>query len=136
MKFQRICDQLCPADQEAVDLYAGLRDGDVVEVQVVVSRRRTGTQSNAMHLWCDRVAKALNEAGYDMLCFPWKEGIEIPFSKEVVKVHHWKPVQIAMTGHESTTKPKTVDYPAIFDVLNRKYASLENPIHVPWPSDS
>lgn len=132
MKFRRICDQLVPADREAAEWYASLSDSDVVEVDVKVLRQRTQTQSAAMHRWCGLLAQELNAAGYDMRAFPFKEGAEIPWTKETVKSNLWRPIQIAMTGHHSTTKPKTVDYPAIYEVLNRKIASSTG-VHVPWP---
>jgi hypothetical protein len=134
LKFQRICDQLCPADDEAAELYASMENGDSVEVTLVVERRRTGTQNNCMWKWCAMLADALNAAGYNVLTFPWKEGAEIDFDKNIVNRKMWVPVQEAMTGHTSTKDPTTVDYQAIYAALSRHFAEKHG-LYVPeWPS--
>jgi len=67
-----------------------------------------------------------------MLAFPWKQGIALEWTGEDVKERLWKPVQKALTGEEKTSKAITLDYPAVYEVLNRKIAS-ETGVHVPWP---
>ena len=133
MKFQRICEQLCPADQEAIELYAGLHDGDVVQVEVVFEKRRSGTQNNCLHQWLSQLAKTLNEAGLDMRAV-LKPTVDIPWTKDSAKAHLWKPVQIAMTGKDSTTKPTTVEYSKIYETITRHLASKHGIEVPPWPS--
>lgn len=133
MKFQRICDQLCPADQEAIELYAGLRDGDVVEVQVVVSKRRTGTQNNSMWKYCDALAKALTDAGFDARTFPWKDGISIDFTKEMVMHKFWRPVMAAMLDKKSTKEMTTKQVNEIYMVVDRA-VSERTGVSVEFPS--
>ena len=43
-------------------------------------------QFNAMHLWCERVADQLNDAGLDMKAV-LKPEVDIPWGKESVKEH-------------------------------------------------
>lgn len=132
MKFRRVCGQLIPVCPEALALYHSLANGDVIDLEVSVKRKRTHAQNASLHLWCKLMADALNAAGIDILSFPWKEGIELPWTKEEVKDRLWRPVQKAMTGEEHTSKATTLDYQAVYEVLNRKIAS-ETGIHVPWP---
>jgi len=60
MKFQRICDQLCPADSEAIALYAGMSNGDTITVEVKGGKRRRSIEQNALYqLWARDYAKHL-----------------------------------------------------------------------------
>lgn len=94
-------------------------------------KQRTPTQNAALHKFCELLATALNDAGFDFREFV-KAGYAVPFTPELVKNHLWRPIQKAVTGKESTTKPETHEYSLIYDVLNVKLA--EHGIHVPWPS--
>lgn len=133
MKFQRICDQLCPADHEAAELYAGLQDGDVVEVQLVVSRRRTMSQNNALHQFLTDLASTLNEAGLDMRTVI-KQDVDIPWTKDSAKQYLWRPIQKALTGKESTAEAKTPDYNEVYQTLCR-YLGDRLGVQAPqWPS--
>lgn len=133
MRFQKICDQLCPVDQDAIDLYAGLQDGDVIDVEVVVSKRRTGTQNNSLHKWLALLAEALNAAGLDMKTV-LKPEVEIPWTKESAKLYLWRPIQKAMLDKDSTTDATTVEYPQVYATLTR-HLSQKFGLYVPeWPS--
>jgi tRNA U54 and U55 pseudouridine synthase Pus10 len=105
-------------------------DNPYVEVTYKIGNTRTNLQNNALHTYCNKVAIELNERGITFTDF-FNPGFEVPWSKEIVKEQVWKPVQKAMTGEESTTKPKTNEYPKIYDQINLKLA--EYGIHVPWP---
>ena len=94
-------------------------------------QQRTTTQNAAMHLYCELLAQALNEAGFDFRTFI-KDDIEVPFSKDLVKEHLWKPIQKAVTGEDSTTKPDNHQFSEIYDVLNTHL--IEKGINVPFPS--
>lgn len=94
-------------------------------------KQRTQTQNASLHLFCDHLATALNDGGFDFRTFV-KEGYAVPFDEYLVKKYIWKPIQKAMTGNDSTTKPKTHEYSLIYDVINRKMA--EYGVFVPWPS--
>lgn len=93
-------------------------------------KQRTLTQNAALHLFCCKVSDALNDAGFDFRTFI-REGYPVPFNEALVKEHIWRPIQKAITGKESTTKPETHEYAIIYDTLNLKLA--EHGIHVPWP---
>ena len=92
---------------------------------------RTIPQNKSLHMYCEQVAVALNDAGYDVNTF-FKEGFTVPFSKYIVKDNMWKPIQKAVTDEDSTTKASKKDYVVIYEHLNAKLA--EKGIHIAWPS--
>ena len=92
----------------------------------------TDSQRKALHLYCELLAQSLNNAGLDMKK-TLKEEIEIPWTKDLVKEHIWRPVQVAMTGIDSTTKLETVNCSEIYEVLNRHTAQKLG-VSVAWPS--
>jgi hypothetical protein len=93
-------------------------------------KQRTLTQNASLHLFCDFLADALNDAGFDFRTFV-REGYPVPFNEVLVKEYLWRPIQKAITGKDSTTKPETHEYAMIYDSLNLKLA--EHGIYVPWP---
>lgn len=97
----------------------------------VKGKQRTSVESNALHAYCGKLAKALNDSGQDMRMV--KDDVDLPWSKETVKELLWKPVQKAVTGEVSTRKVKSGDYSKVFDVLNR-HLSTNKGVQVMWPS--
>lgn len=103
-----------------------------LRVTVKTGKQRTLTQNRALHLYCEHLAQALNDGGFDFRA-TIKDGVEVPWSMELVKAYMWKPIQEAMTGHDSTTKPLTGQYGEIYEVLNR-YTASKLGVSVLWPS--
>jgi hypothetical protein len=101
-----------------------------LRVTTKTGKQRTSTENASLHLFCDRVAKALNDAGFDFRVFI-KDGYPVPWTEALAKDYLWRPIQEAVTGHNSTTKPERGKYGEIYDVLNVKLA--EHGIYVPWP---
>ena len=97
-------------------------------------KQRSLSQNAALHLYCSRLADALNDAGFDMRSFPWKEGIDIPWNQAMVKEFLWKPVMEVMTGKHSTTEMNTVDPSEIYDVVDRHISQVTG-VHVEFPSE-
>lgn len=97
-----------------------------------LGRQRTLTQNRALHKYCDMLADALNDAGYDMKKVI-KQKVDIPWSQQSAKEFLWRPIQKAVTGIDSTTKPETSQYSAIYEVLNRHMAQKFG-VSVPWPT--
>lgn len=86
-----------------------------------------------MHLYCERLAHAMDEAGLDM-----RETIKVPIqpTKENVKAEMVHPVMRAMYPEiESTAELSTMQMQALYEVINRATAERLG-ISVPWPSDS
>ena len=107
----------------------------------------TVQQRKAMHKYCRDLAKALDEAGYMAVAkpgtrdigdgrqqFPWKEGIDVSFSMEIVKENIWKTVLAAMEGKDSTEDQNTVNVMEVYEQINRHMGEKFG-IHVPWPSE-
>ena len=106
----------------------------------------TPQQRKAMHKYCRDLAKALDDAGYMAVAkperdigdgrqqFPWKEGIDVSFSMEIVKENIWKTVLAAMEGKDSTEDQNTVDVMEVYEQINRHMGEKFG-IHVPWPSE-
>ena len=93
---------------------------------------RTISQNKSLHLYCEQVAVALNDAGYDVRTF-FRDDFVVPFSQHIVKDNMWRKIQKAITGKESTTKASKKEYIEIYEHMNRLLA--DKGIHVPWPSN-
>jgi len=102
----------------------------IIKVDAKSGKTRTLTQNASLHKFCSMLAQAMNEAGFDFRVFI-KEGYPVPFTEELVKEYIWKPIQKAVTGHESTTKPEPKQYSEVYDALNVKLA--EHGLYIPWP---
>jgi hypothetical protein len=98
----------------------------------VIGKKRSQAQNNAMHLWLSQVAGELNDAGWDMKKV-LKPEVEIPWNLDLAKKFLWRPIQQAMLGKESTTKPTTSEYVQVYEVLNRHLANKFG-VSVPWPT--
>ena len=94
---------------------------------------RTDNQNKAMHKYFDMLAEALNDAGLDMKK-TLKPEIEIPWTKDMVKEHLWRPIQEAMTDKHSTTDLDRIEPSMVYEVLNRHLAQKFG-LHVPFPCD-
>lgn len=123
--------------QERLETYiAELREKWAIyhylRAQYKTGKQRTATQNNCLHKYCELLAEELNNAGLDMRKV-LKPEIDIPWTKHSAKDQLWRPIQEAMTGHSSTTKPETTDYKEIYLVLDRHMAAKFG-VSVPWPS--
>ncbi|MBL4664240.1 MAG: hypothetical protein JKY22_11980 [Flavobacteriaceae bacterium] len=103
-----------------------------VAFTIKTGKQRTNTQNASMHKYCELLASELNEKGLDM-DLVLSKGVSVPWNKILIKELMWRPVQLAMTDEQSTTKPKRQDYGEIYDVIN-KYIAERFGIYVPWPS--
>lgn len=102
-----------------------------LRLTVKTGKQRTQTQNASLHVYCDLLAKELNEAGLDMKK-TLKPEVDIPWTMQSVKDFLWRPIQKALTKKESTTKPTTKDYVYIYEVLSR-YLVQKHGVNVPWP---
>lgn len=96
-------------------------------------KKHTDQQRKALHLYFDILAEALNNAGLDMRK-TLKPGVDIPWTRENVKNHLWRPIQIAMTEKKSTTALDRVEPSLIYEVLNKHLAEKFG-VSVPFPSE-
>lgn len=103
-----------------------------LRIDVKTGKQRTMTQNRAMHLYCTQLSKLMNEAGLDFRVVI-KEGVEVPWTRELTKEYMWRPVQKAITGKKSTTEPETHQYGLIYEALNR-HISTKFGLFCPFPS--
>ena len=132
LTFLRAFDQFVPADDQTIEWFINLDTKEYVHFDIP-DNQRTAKQNSAIRVYCREVSEALNEAGYDMKSFPWKEGFALPWSEYTVMEYLWRQVQVAMTGKESSTKLDTKEVGQVYEVLARKLAELAA-INVPFPS--
>jgi len=102
-----------------------------LRIDVKTGKQRTLTQNAALHKYCELLSEALNDAGLDFRQTV-REDIEVPWDEYLVKKFLWKPIQKAVTGHDSSTKPETHQYGEIYEILNR-HTSAKLGVFVPWP---
>lgn len=121
MRFTKFAGTLHPADPEAVSWWMQLPEGAEIQVKAVPNQR-TVRQNAALHCWLRDLAKSLNEAGFDMLTFPWKEGVEIPWSLDLAKERLWMPVQEVVTGKRHTSDLTTKEVNDVYEPLARRIA--------------
>jgi len=134
LTFFKRFDQLLPADEATFAWYASL-DADEYVVIEVPAHTRTSKQNSAIRVYCRNVADTLNDAGFDMQSFPWKEGFKLPWSDYTVMEFLWRKIQEAMTGKHSTTKLETQEVNQVYEVLSQKLSEAAG-ISVPFPSKS
>lgn len=94
----------------------------------------TRPQQNSLWLYYERLAEALNDAGYDVKK-TLKPEIEIPWNKQLIHDLLWLPVQEAMTGKKSTTELNKLEPSDIYLVLDR-HLQEKLGISVPFPSEN
>jgi len=95
-------------------------------------QKLTQTQLNSIHLYCENLARDLNDAGLDQRKV-LKPGIEIPWTKDSVKLQLFKAIEYAMFGKDSTTKLTTKQVDEVYQVLSRHLAEKFN-ITTPFPN--
>lgn len=96
-------------------------------------KQRTLQQNKSLHKFCELLADALNDAGYEMKKVLEAKAVDVPWNKYTVKEVLWRPIQTAMTGKTSTTELNTVDPSEVYDVLMR-HMNQHFGINVEWPS--
>lgn len=82
------------------------------------NKQRTVQQNRALHKLFQMWADALNDAGKDMRVV-LKPEVEIPWSKDSIKNHLWRPIQKVYLGKSSTTELTRGEIDKVYDVVNR-----------------
>ena len=94
----------------------------------------TVLQRKSLHLYCTKLANALNEAGYDMVATMEvlsKKG-KIPWSMLAVKERLWKVVQKDTFKKESTNDQYTNEVSVVYEALN-EVTSTNLGVSIPFP---
>ena len=102
-----------------------------------LEKTRTGQQNRALHLWCTMLAKALNDAGYDVKAFleATDYKMDVPWTPALVKDQLFRPVMKAMTGKESTTEMNTIDPTPIHETVMSKVSEITGVEYINWPDE-
>ena len=108
------------------------RDNRYVEFSWSTGRQRTLKQNAALNLWLGWLAQRLNDAGLDMRRV-LKPSVSIPWTASAAKEYLWRPVQMALTGKQSTAEAERADYSAVQDVLARHLGEKFGVEAPPWP---
>lgn len=90
---------------------------------------RTDTQNRAFHLWCEQIADALNDAGYEKKLTIGT--IDVPWSKETVKIII-KKIAHAQINKWKTSEMTREEFSKVQETTNRMLSELG--IYVPFPS--
>jgi hypothetical protein len=96
--------------------------------------KRSPEQNNALHLYFERLAEALNGGGYEMKAVMKVKKIDVPWSKERIKENLWKPLEEAMLSKSSTTELSRGEVNEVYEVLNR-WTAQNFGISVEFPSE-
>ena len=97
-------------------------------------KQRTLRQNNALQKYCELLADAFNDAGMDMRAV-LREDVDIPWSKDTVREHIWRPIMLTMTRKESTTKLTREEVTQIYETINRHTAAKFG-LSVEFPSEN
>lgn len=94
---------------------------------------RTDTQNDALHLYFEQIAEALNDAGYDIQKTLAQYKVDIPWTKESVKELIWRLCQKSMFSKRSTTElDRTREINQIVEVITRFLGKL-GVEYIPFP---
>jgi hypothetical protein len=93
-------------------------------------KTRTSQQNKALHLFCKLVSDQLSEKYTVQQVLA--QSIEREWTPENVKNLLWRPLQIAITGKESTAEAITKEYPKIHKYLEY-FLGDKFGVYVPWP---
>jgi hypothetical protein len=94
---------------------------------------RTENQNNAIHLYCERLAEALNDAGYEIKKVMEVKTADVPWTKESVKELLWRPLQEAAVDKHSTKALEKMDVDRVYSILDRHISSNFG-VHIEFPS--
>ena len=83
--------------------------------------KRSGLQNSAIHLYLGNLAKALNDAGWDMVAVlkVLSANVKIPWSMQAAKERLWAVVQKNTYDTDSTTKLDTDQVSVVYEALNQ-----------------
>jgi hypothetical protein len=126
---------LRPDDESWAMLKDECKPGQIIVVEAKEWRTRTGQQNKAIHVYCAELAQALNGAGLDMraVLAAMKQGVEIPWTLDLIKETIWRQIQNAMIDKASTTRLTPEQVSKVYEVCNR-FTAERFGISMPFPS--
>ena len=120
-------------DARAVaDLILGFDIGEYGFCVDILTGTMTTKQRGALHVYCQHLADALNDAGHKVYMEFLGKEIEVEWTMASVKERIWKPVMESLTTETSTEKQKRPAVSQVYDVLNRHFIEKHD-VYVPFP---
>ena len=134
MKLQKVNGTFICFDDAATIESAKIADRQVIDVEIIkAKKRRTLTQNNAIHRWCELVAAAMDAAGISrVITMPSGKAIQSSWSTDAVKRDIWHTIQFAQFGTKSTADLESNQVSAVYETINRDVLAEIN-IFVPFP---
>lgn len=93
-------------------------------------KMRTMRQNASLHLWCNEVARELNNAGIDMSVLV--KNLQVVHTKESIKAI-WKAIANAKYGKTSTTQLTTKELTDVYEEMNKMLSEFG--IYLAFPSN-
>jgi len=117
-----------------IDLPKNAPEGDIlVEVKKATEKNiRTSKQNRSLHKFFTDIASAMNGDGRTFTCLI--SGVKYNYTPELVKNTLWKPLQVSLTGKESTTQLTTIELHKIQELVQIAIRDMTN-IWVDFPSE-
>jgi len=95
---------------------------------------RTNAQNSSLHLWCEELARELNNRGLTFKKVV-KESFDLDWNKDMVKKVFWHTLAKAKFGKESTTELTRGELQDIYDEIMRFLSDEKfDGIYLPFPS--
>lgn len=132
---RRTNQSLFPVGDEARKAIKELPSG-AIEIDFGSPSKRTGKQNKSLHQFFENIANACNDSGYEMeVSSPMlKKTVTVQWTKDSIKEHIWRPVQIAMYPDiHSTADLKTTELMEVTKQLQRFLATRFS-LDVEFPS--
>ena len=98
-----------------------------------MKEKRTLKQNNAIHLYCELLAKELNTLGLDMRVV-LKPDYRIWWTTESIKENIFKPVVNAMYSVDSTTKLEKQQVDKVHEQIMQMLGEKFGVEYIPFPS--
>jgi hypothetical protein len=136
LKLLKIDGVFIGADPESAAIIAEFGNNVVYEAEIRDIKTRTPKQHSSLFLYCTFVAEALNDSGQYMNVYFDPEvwvGMDILWTKDLVKRYIWNEIQLAISGKESSTRLKTTEVQEIYLNISQDL-SLNRGVNVPWPN--
>ena len=132
---RRINQSLFPVGDDARKAVKELPSG-AIEIDFSSPKKRTGKQNNSLHEFFEHIANACNDSGHEMQISSsmLSKSIAVQWTKESIKEHIWRPVQVAMYPDTySTADLKTTELMKVTEQLQHFLATRFG-LNIDFPS--
>ena len=123
--------------QRTFEYVKGFKSNPYLEIKSETNTR-TSQQNRALHKLFSIISDILNDLGmtFNYSGVSGRE-FEIPYNLLIVKDYFWRPIQIALTGKESTTEIDSKEINEVFAVIYKFFSDRGHQLYFPsanWQS--